>query len=189
LALTAVALLLAVAWATPAMATLYRNPIQDVRSGQMQAGFGLSRDLLSLFFDLGLGESGTLDLEVGNIDLPGGNSGTQVGVGYRHEIGRKPSVGSKTVRLAPFGLLNIGTGDADYTQLDLGFGGSLPIEQQFAAFGGAVFRYFDTPVGSDTRLGVILGGEFKPVENWLVGLELHLGFEKDTFGLYTALRF
>jgi hypothetical protein len=187
LALTAVALLLAMAWATPAMATLYRNPIQDVRSGQMQAGFGLSRDLLTLFWDLGLGTNGTLNVDVGNFDV-GAGSDTVIGVGYRHEIGRKAEVGSKSVRLAPFGMFHRFT-DLAVSQIDLGFGGSYPIEQQFNVFGGAVFRYTDATGGSDTRLGVLLGGDFRPVENWIVGAELHLGFEKDTFGLYTGLRF
>jgi hypothetical protein len=176
------------AWDGAARATLLRNPISDVKSGQVDAGFGVSTHTLTFFGDFGLGVATTLEVSLGSITF-GGASANEIGVGFHYEIGAKSNVGSKQVRLGPFVLLNVGLGSADFEQLMVGFGGSVAVAKDVQIFGAPFWHRLSSGGLSDSRLGMLLGAEFRPADNWLVGAELHLGLDTDDYGIYTAVKF
>ena len=179
-----------------ARATTYGNPAPDIKEGDLAPGIALSDDREELFLDWGLSDAGTLRVILAEVDL-GGDDGTELGIGYRHKSSKRANVGDAELRLGGLVIYRLGEADntagVEYSQLDLGFGGTTTLADNLDVFGIAIYRRIETDTPqksvSDSDVGVVVGAEFKLGEGILVGGEFHIGLENDDFGFYAQLKF
>lgn len=195
---TFIATALLLATVSIAHATAFRNPVTSLRQGNLGAGFSISDHRQTIHGEYGISDAGTVELLVGNVDIYKSEDALEFGLGYRHDLGPAFDIDGKPVRLAPLARVQYGSGDVgavtlDFVQVDVGFGGSLAVTPQANVFAGPLLRHVSVEVAgfsdSDTDVGVLLGGEFWAVPQWVVGAELHVGLDEDDFGLYTTLKF
>lgn len=186
-----IATALTLGWAT-AQATTYGNPAPNINKGDLSPGIALSDDREELYLDWGLSEPGTLRFILGAVDL-GNDNGTEIGVGYRHKITKRPQVGDAELRLGGLVVYRFGEADntpgLEYNQLDLGFGGATSIADNLDVYGIAIYRRVELNSKSNSDVGVALGAEFALGDSLLVGGELHLAIENDDFGFYAQIKF
>ncbi len=189
--------------AAQGLAATFGNPVPDFEKGQMGIGLGLSDSRATFFVDYGLTDPGTLRLLAGTLEV-GRADGTEFGAGYRHRLDETFEVAEQTVRLGGFGHLRIGQveaggSDAGFNQVDVGFGGSIEPVENLRPYGAVVYQRVDVDVdtngkgkgggGTDTDLGAVIGAEFLPSPEFLIGIELHLGFDEDDIAIFGEIKF
>ena len=199
------ALLLAclVSWRGAARALVLGNPSPDFKKGNFGVGAALSDDRETLFVDVGLSDAGTLEVLAGNLDVPAGRSGTELGVGYRHKLGASFNLGKFPTHLgilAGYRVASVDTpvGSLDFNLIDIGFGGSITPVQNLNTFAAAIYERVkaDTVLPilgklskTESNLGFLLGAEYWITPAFVVGGEVHPGLDDDSLAFYGTFKF
>lgn len=189
-------------------AAAFGNPAHVHPEGGMGLGLALSDARETLFFDYGVNERGTLRLLVGRAEF-GGADGTEFGAGYRARFDKGFALSEQQVDLGAFGTVRFGEvetagGSVSYNQLDVGFGGAINPAEAVFPYAAAVYRRISADSGLrggggknrgnrdggvETDVGLVAGAEFVPGPDFLIGIELHLGFRGEDIALFGELTF
>lgn len=205
-----------------AWAVVYKNFAHGFSQGDFFVGLSveaMSRDFESeglgegeldvdrntLNVGIGVGQSGLIGLHVGAIefsDPDGSSDGGEFGVSYTHNLDPNRE---GPVQLGFQLSLRSGTVDdvdteTDFTQVDLGFGGALKLNEQLSFYFGGVFSSVDATLEltvpdfsafdleASDNIGGFGGIEFIPTDQFLLGFEIHLLHESG-FGFYADILF
>ena len=191
--------------AAPALAFVYGNPTPNIAENETGAGVSLTDDRITGFLDFGVSPKGVAQGSVALIEI-GRADGVEVGAGYRHRIDetldlKDQSISFGVIAFAHYGDAKDGDTEITYLQLDVGFGGSLPVTDQLVVFGAPVFRRLSVEVSnagrgggrnSDSDLGLYAGLEYWLSSTLVFGGELHFGFGDEfdeDFGIFAEFKF
>jgi hypothetical protein len=194
---------LLVTWGGAAHALVLGNPSPDFKKGNFGIGAGLSDNRESIFADYGLTDAGTLEVLAGNLDVPGGRSGTELGVGYRHKLDTSFNLGKFPTHLGIMGAYRVASidtpvGSLDFNLIDIGFGGSITPVDRLNTFAALVYErvkadtvlpIFGKLSKTDSNLGVLLGAEYWITPSFVAGGEVHPGLDDDSFAIYATFKF
>jgi hypothetical protein len=194
--------LLMMAWAPRAQALYLGNPAPDIKKGEFGLGLALSDLRATVFGDIGISDAGTLELQVSDLDVGGGQSATEVGATYRHKVGRPFKLGKFPVTIGVLGGYRLATlshtgGDLKYNQIHLGVGGAITPLQHLNAYATVVYERsqadvvtpFGTARGTESNLGFVLGAEYWIFDKLLAGLEINPGLDDDSIAIYAEFKF
>ncbi|MCH7478556.1 MAG: hypothetical protein IIA14_10715 [SAR324 cluster bacterium] len=212
-------------WSRPANATFYGSALPGMKEGAFAVGAALSdisRDFRSntgivssddysretLLGDYGLSEKSLLRLELGTADF-GRFRGTEFALGYRREVGEPSKFGEKefSLRKGVFvsfrtATLSAGVAEADFTQIDVGAGGQLEMNDILSIYMSGVFSRLEGSFSvilpslpslevefeGDSSIGLI-GGFLADLDPTIqLGGELHFIFESG-FALFGRFLF
>ncbi len=157
-----------------------------------EAELDIDRNTLNV--GIGVGQSGLIGLHAGAVDIgsddPNVNQsdGGEFGVSYTHNLDPNSE---GPVQLGFQLSLRTGTVDeefteTDFTQVDLGFGGALKLNEQLSFYFGGVFSSVDATIEltvqpfsafdieASDNIGGFGGIEFRASEQFLLGAEIHL---------------
>jgi hypothetical protein len=200
-------------WTARADAVQLGNPAPDLKQKDLAIGLGLSDHRTTAFLDWGITEPGVLRFLAGTFDAGFNTNGTEVGVGYRHNLGPKFNIGELPTRLgvlAQFQMASVKqefrnpiTKTTESTEfktniIDLGFGGAITPVTSLNVYAAGVYEraQYDQSVplfgrvsATDSKLGVLLGVEYWIAPSLLAGLELHPGLFDDDVSIYGAFKF
>ncbi len=196
-------LLCLVAWGGAAQALVLGNPSPEFKKGNFGIGAGLSDNRETLFLDYGLSDAGTLEVLAGNLDVTGGNSGTEIGLDYRHKLSASFNLGKFPTHLGILAGYRVATvdtpvGSLDFNLIDIGFGGSITPVPNLNTFAAAIYErakadtvlpIFGKLSKTDTNLGLLLGAEYWITPALVVGAEVHPGLDDDGLAIYATFKF
>jgi hypothetical protein len=212
------AVLIAAGGLNRAWAVTIGNPIPGLKQGAMDAGAQLSDHHQDVFFDYGLSDAGAIQASLGIIGYGGGRtdyspSGTEVGVGYRYDLGPQFKINLYDTRVGLFGYYRMGSASKsgvtlNTSELALGVGAMIQAADQLQTYANLAFAQFVssvdvpalyTPVGTipggtvkDTRsrFGVSVGADYALAPQFSAGAALAAGFDDDeNLAIFLRLRF
>jgi hypothetical protein len=194
--------LLVLGWAGSARALYLGNPAPDFKRGNFGLGLSLSNDRETAFADYGLSDAGTVELQVGDLDVGASHTGLEVGLTYRHKLGQPFKLGQFPVTLGVLGGYRVARvsnpgGDLNFNQIHLGLGGAFTPVQHLNVYGALIYERAkaDTVLplgkisGTETNLGVSLGTEYWITPSIVAGLELHPGLDDDGLAIFGEFKF
>ncbi len=208
-----------------AFAVVYKNFAHGFSQGDFFVGLSveaMSRDLESedgdtaefdidrntLNVGIGVGQSGLIGLHVGTLDVDSDDpainpsDGGEFGVSYTHNLDPNSEGPVQLGFQLGFrsGFIEEEFTETTITQVDLGFGGALKLNEQLSFYFGGVFSSVDatieltvpdfraTDIEASDNIGGFGGIEFTPTDQFLLGFEIHL-LHENGFGVYGDILF
>lgn len=187
---------------TPAWALLLGNPGHSFKGGEFGVGLGLGDNREEVTFNIGIKSAGVIDLFLAFEDTALLVERDEVGIGYRHNLGKGFTLAGLKIQLGALGQYRQGTlksfgQESDYSLIDLGVGGYFtPITDLNIYAAGIYERFqFEAAVGgvkasqSDTNLGLMVGVDYQFSNSFLGGAEIHPRLEDKELIIYVLFRF
>lgn len=186
-----------------AHALVLGNPGHSFKKGVYAAGLGLGDNRVEIFGNIGLGESGVLDLFVATEDVSVLVERDEFGVGYRHNLGKDFTVAGLKMQLGVLAQIRQGTissagQDLDFLSFDLGVGGYFSPLDGLKVYAAGIYERIETDqdvtgIGvvsvTETNLGLLVGVDLMIGESFMVGAEIHPALEEKELILYGLFRF
>ena len=208
-----VALAITLVWAAQADAVQLGNPAPDIKKGDFAIGLGLSDHRTTALFDWGIIESGVLRFLAGSFDGGFKSNGTEIGVGYRHNLGPKFDIGKFPASLGILAQYQLAKVEQEFFNpiigrndkvefktniIDVGFGGSITPVESLNTYAALVYEraqydqnlpLFGKVSASDSKVGALLGAEYWIASSFVAGLELHPGLFDDDVSIFAEFKF
>lgn len=199
--LSVLTLFWALFWTVSVQAVAYKNPAHEYKQGDVHVGIAISNfsraltseglgddtydvERTNLEMGMGVGTSGLLALHLGSVGVEG-EDGAEYGLSYRHRLEGMGRGGMRLGFLASYryGYIVLANDDEmDFEQTDLGFGGSVSLQDNLNLYFGGVlsfvaanyYAYYDYYLEAQNVLGGFGGVEYVLDDSGLVGFEVHL---------------
>lgn len=179
------------------------SPTPTLKTGALAVGGSFSDYRTTVFGDYGVNDQGTLEVQLTNVDLGAGVSGSEFGFDYHYGLNKSVKLGKYDVQLGFLGgywhgsesVLGVSVGSS---ALRLGLGGSMSPAKNVGLYGAVMYErrtyatvvpFFGTVSATESNFGLNVGGTFSLTPQAVIGVELHPGLNDDGLAVFGRYRF